>query len=145
MQVDRRHHAEGRDDDRHQDHHEDGAEDGREYTAFRVGLARLTRDELAYLMEPVAHLGRQSHGVGPGHIQYLGHGHGHQLATHVLDCDGITIRLGTQGKEFLFQYLIAVVECLALFDQLGFKLIGQLIIELGLALFETQLLQLVVD
>ena len=145
VQVDRSDDPQRSHDDRHQEHHEDGAEDGREHPALGVGLARIVGDELADLVEPVTHLGRQAHVIGPHHVQHLGHGHGHQLATHVLDRDAVSVRLGTQGEELLLQHLITIVESLTLARQLGFKLIGQLVVQLGLALFQAQPLQLIVD
>ena len=145
MQVDRRHHPERGHDDGHQDHHEDGAEDGREDATLGVRLPRVIGDELANLVEPVTHLGHQAHVVGPDYIQHPGHGHGHQLAAHVLDGDAVSVRLGTQGEELFLQHLVTVVERLTLARQLGFKLIGQLVIQLGLALFQAQALQLIVD
>ena len=145
MQVDRRHHPERGHDDGHQDHHEDGTEDGREDAALGVRLPGVIGDELANLVEPVTHLGHQAHVVGPDYIQHPGHRHGHQLAAHVLDGDAVSVRLGTQGEELFLQHLVTVVEGLTLARQLGFKLIGQLVIQLGLALFQAQALQLIVD
>ncbi|MNX33110.1 hypothetical protein D3C86_633330 [compost metagenome] len=145
MQVDSGHHAEGCHYDGHQQHHEDGAEDGGEDAALGVGLTGIVGDELANLVEPVTYLGGQAHVVGPDHVQHLGHGHGHQLATHILDGDGVTIRLGAQGEELLFQHQIAIVQGLALRGEIRLERVGQLPFQLRLALFQTQSLQLVVD
>ena len=140
MQINRCYHPQRGHDDRHQDNHEDGTEDGREHPALGVGFARLTGNKLANLVEPVTHLGQQAHVVGPYHVQYLGHRHGHQLATHILDGDGVAVSLATQREELFFQHLITIVEGLTLTGQLRFELIGQLIFELCFTFLEAQLL-----
>ncbi len=57
----------------------------------------------------------------------------------------LSLSAWARRERALFQHLITVVEGLTLARQLGFKLIGQLVVQLGLALFQAQPLQLIVD